>query len=500
MPRRRKAYRDPLPQLAPGCEVWAYLRVSSEQQADKGLPIEGQRSAIEQYCSGRGYRLTRTYTDEAISGSTDERPEFVAMVEDAERRRPAALVMWKWDRFSRDSDDAPYYRGRLRRCGIELLTLADNIPEQAGEMRPVLEAMVDLFNQRYLAELSRNVRRGQRTLAEMGYVPCVWHDGNRPVGYRMAERTVRIGSKDHVVHVIELDPETAPVARRAWEMRLAGATYEQIHAALRIRTRATNLRLMFRNPLYAGRYHWGEVEIAVPAIVTQEEWQQVQEGLGSVGGGAPRRKGSRYLLSGLVFCPRCGAALTGATYRPANGRTYRYYQCRHSDRRSCGEPAVDADAVERVVVETLLAEVLTAEWLERHEGELGEQRRSERELRAAKRSALEREREEVQAALGNLVRAIESGADASSVAVRLRERERELVRIERDLAILEREGEAAEERTRPDVGAMREQLAAAMETGEVRLARELLKSLIERVEIGADGVAEIRFRGVFGIR
>jgi site-specific DNA recombinase len=502
MARRRRAQQRETPaELAPGCEVWAYLRVSSEQQAEKGLPIEGQRQVIERYCAERGYRLTRTYVDEALSASTDERPEFVAMVEDAERRGPAAVVMWKWDRFSRSVDDAPYYRGRLRRGGIEMVTLADAIPANAGELRPVFEAFADVFNARYLKELSRNVRRGQKALAEMGYVPTAWHDANRPIGYRMVERTIQVGTRDHAVHAIELDPETAPLARRAWEMRLGGATYRQINDALEIRTRATNLRLMFRNPLYRGVYRWGEVEIPVPAIVTEAEWQAVQAGLGGRGGALPRRRGSAYLLSGLAFCGRCGLALTGSTSSPGGLGPYRYYLCRHPDtRRTCGQRAIKAGPLEALVVERLLREVLSVRWLERHGEELALRAGQAAKEREARRSALEREQAECRAALAHLVAAIEGGANVAAVLGRLRERERDLVRIERDLGLLEQEAEAAEEEAHPDVEGMRERLAAAIAAGQVKAARELIRVLVERVVVGEDGIASITMRGIFCLR
>jgi len=49
------------------CQVWAYLRVSSEPQAEKGTPLPGQLQAIERYCQEHGYRLERIFKDEAVS-------------------------------------------------------------------------------------------------------------------------------------------------------------------------------------------------------------------------------------------------------------------------------------------------------------------------------------------------------------------------------------------------------------------------------------------------
>ena len=52
-----------------------YCRFSSDMQRD-GYSIEAQQQAIVKFCKEKGIQLLKFYVDEAISGTTDERPEF----------------------------------------------------------------------------------------------------------------------------------------------------------------------------------------------------------------------------------------------------------------------------------------------------------------------------------------------------------------------------------------------------------------------------------------
>jgi len=501
MPRRRKLAQDDdaSSHLTPGCEVWAYLRVSSAQQAEKGLPIEGQRLAIERYCLDNDYRLARTYTDEAISGDTDERPEFLEMVADAKRRRPAGIIMWKWDRFSRDQNDAPYYRGDLRRHDIEIVTLADNIPQNVGEMRPVLEAMVDLYNQRYLKELSRNVRRGQHTLARLGYLPAP--SRSVPLGYRAVALEIEINGKPHTVYRMELDPATAPRVRTAYDLRLAGATYWQIGEATHLMAQIPSYGLLFRNPTYKGEYMWRDTMIPTPAIVTSREWQQVYDGLARGRGGAyPRRKGSTFLLSGIAICGYCGCPLAAHSVGyPGREKRYRYYQCSgRANYRNCDFVPVRAPVLEAAVTGFLLDRILTAETVAQGQEALQAELERNRDDRAAGQRSLEAERTELQQTIERLVSAIEQAPESAPLVARLRERTAELRRVAGQLAALGQEVERTDV-GEVDLAALREEMRATLEAGPVPLAREVLKRYILQV-IVYDEEARVRYRPPFVLR
>lgn len=59
----------------------AYARFSSELQREES--IDAQIRAIKQFAEQNGYALQKVYADRGISGTTDKRPEFQHMIDDA---------------------------------------------------------------------------------------------------------------------------------------------------------------------------------------------------------------------------------------------------------------------------------------------------------------------------------------------------------------------------------------------------------------------------------
>jgi DNA invertase Pin-like site-specific DNA recombinase/ribosomal protein L34E len=496
MPRRRRSVQPVA--LGPGSEVWAYLRVSSQQQADKGLPIEGQRHAIQAYCSERGLSLSREYADEAISGSTDHREQFQRLVIDAQQGRPAAIVMWSWSRFSRDQNDAAFYKALLRRQGIQILTIEESLPHVDG-LENVLEAMIHWRDEQYLRQLSANVRRGMRLLAQMGYLPTP--AGSVPHGYRAIPIETEINGKTRTVYRMELDPETAPRVRRAYDMRLAGATYQQIQDAVALFAQMPSYYVLFRNPTYRGQYMWRDIAIPVPAIVSESEWQQVYDGLAHGRGGAyPRRKASQFLLSGIATCGECGATLNGNTQRHRSGRVYRYYRCqryRPSGGTSCDGPVVRAERLEQAVVAAVCEHALSPEAITRYREKLLNESGSEQSAARVLLDGLERKRAEAASSVDNLLRAIETTPDNELLAKRLSRRTDELAAIERELTAARAHIEDLRHRELPDVQILRRRLGEALVGDSVAAAREVLREYIWTVKVWHDGRVQVVCRPPF---
>ena len=52
--------------------------VSSNRQAEKGLYIPSQLRELRRYCEERSYLVLNEFSDEGISGTTDQRPGYSA--------------------------------------------------------------------------------------------------------------------------------------------------------------------------------------------------------------------------------------------------------------------------------------------------------------------------------------------------------------------------------------------------------------------------------------
>lgn len=93
-------------------------------------------------------------------------------------------------------------------------------------------------------------------------------------------------------------------------------------------TNPTTLKRWLRNPTAIGR--WNDIEDVYPPVVSKELWYRVQKRLQD--GYVPRSAPSKYLLSGLVRCGRCGTnyCVVDTKRSPAVMRCYRRH-CQGAD-------------------------------------------------------------------------------------------------------------------------------------------------------------------------
>ena len=106
-----------------------YARYSSDKQTEQS--IEGQIRECTEYAEKNGIAVIGSYVDRAISGRTDDRPEFQRMLADARRHAFEAVIVWKVDRFGRSREDIAKNKAVLRRAGVQLLYAREHIPEGA---------------------------------------------------------------------------------------------------------------------------------------------------------------------------------------------------------------------------------------------------------------------------------------------------------------------------------------------------------------------------------
>jgi DNA invertase Pin-like site-specific DNA recombinase len=101
--------------------VRAYLRVSTDQQADSGAGLAAQRDAIEREAAHRGWDDVEWYVDGGFSGKDLERPQMARLL--SEIMRGDLLVTAKVDRLSRSLVDFATLVERSQKAGWSIVTL-----------------------------------------------------------------------------------------------------------------------------------------------------------------------------------------------------------------------------------------------------------------------------------------------------------------------------------------------------------------------------------------
>ena len=76
-----------------------YARYSCDNQREES--IDGQIRECTEFAERSGITVLRCYCDRALSAKTDNRPQFLEMIRDAEKNLFDMIIVWKLDRFAR---------------------------------------------------------------------------------------------------------------------------------------------------------------------------------------------------------------------------------------------------------------------------------------------------------------------------------------------------------------------------------------------------------------
>jgi DNA invertase Pin-like site-specific DNA recombinase len=161
----------------------AYLRVSTNAQAESGAGLDAQEDA----CTRTAGTLAAVFRDEGVSGSTglEKRPALLEAI--AALGRGDVLMVAKRDRLGRDPLVVAMIESAVKRKGARIASAAGEGTDSDSPSDVLMRRMVDAF-----AEYERLII-GARTKAALGAKKARGErTGSVPYGYRLAADGKRI--------------------------------------------------------------------------------------------------------------------------------------------------------------------------------------------------------------------------------------------------------------------------------------------------------------------
>jgi site-specific DNA recombinase len=488
-----------------------YLRVSTGRQAESDLSIPDQRRQLEAYSAGKGWTVGEVYVEPGNTATDDRRPSFQAMIE-AALAKPAAfdvIVVHSFSRFFRDQFQFEFYVRKLAKNGVKLVSITQELGDDP--MSTMMRKIMALFDEYQSRENAKHTLRAMKENARQGF----WNGSRPPLGYRVVvaeERGAKLKKK------LEIDPLQAGKIRLIYKLALFGTDgsgamgFKSICTHLNdnnIRTRDGGrfgidaIHKILNRPTYKGEHHFNARDhktktklpeeehaiCAVPAIVTAEEYQAVQDSLRLRHSSfmSPRFVAKGTLLGGICFCGLCGGAMT---LRTGKNGAYRYYTCSTKARigkTGCIGITVPESKLDDAVIDHLQRRLLHADRLEVLLGNVLDRRSEWVERRRSHVTELRQRATAASAKLVRLYEALEEGiADTRDQDLKDRMRELATARDEaradadRAEAAIEKLGPMlTPERLQTFAQATKERLRA--EDGSYR--REHVRAVAQRVEV-----------------
>lgn len=347
-----------------------YARYSSSGQTEQS--IEGQLRDNYEFAKRENLTVIAEYIDRARTGRTDNRDQFQQMIRDAAKKQFQVVIVWKMDRFARNRYDSAIYKSKLKKYGIKILSCQENITDNPEGI--ILEGMLEAMAEYYSANLSVNVKRGQRETVLKGR----YCGGHIPYGY-----------KSENGHLIP-DERTAPIIRYVFEEYARGIPKRKIIEALKDRgvlspdgrsLCLSSFQTALRSSVYCGEFVWNGnvVEGCATPIISRETFDAVQMRLNKNKRSAASALAKEpYLLQGKIFCGKCGCNMVGDSGKSSTGKVYQYYACAGKKKKhTCDKKSEKKDLIESYVIDQTISYVLEPDNIMMIAGSVAEQYKKE---------------------------------------------------------------------------------------------------------------------------
>lgn len=485
--------------------VALYARVSTEKQAENDLSITAQLKALRDFSRKRGWHIYREFIDEAESARSANRPAFQEMIAFGRKKiKPFEVILvWKHSRFARNREDAIVYKSLLRRHGISVVSI--NEPIENSSSGKLLEGMIEVIDEFYSLNLAEDTIRGMRENANRGF-----QNGSIPIGYR-AKRV-----PDGATQRTKLEPDDvyASIIKRIFDWALAGKGIKSIAQTLNaegIKTNrgrtwtTTTIRYILDNETYSGTLIYGRrnnkpgymnnppsiirIEGNHPSIVSPETYAKVKKMMRRFHKTTrhPREISSQYLLSGILYCEKCGMKMTGTS---AKSGTYHYYACHNYLKRgktTCNMRLFNKHVIEALVLDRLATHVLTKSNLLRLHRIILRELKSHDAESINQLAALNMQLDKLHERLEKLYTALELGKlDIDDLAPRIKELKAQIEALESQrLNLTTTPADAAilpfNERT---IGGYLSDLKHTLKQGSFKEQKDFLRSFIRKIIVG----------------
>lgn len=337
--------------------IAAYCRVSTDHE-DQANSFESQQRYFRQYIERNpDWELYKVYADEGLSGTTTKkRTEFNRMIANAKNGDFDLIITKEISRFARNTLDSIYFTRDLKKHGVGVIFMNDNINTLDGDAELRL-AIMSSIAQEESRKTSERVKWGQRRQMEQGIV-----FGRTMLGYDILDGKMYInedGAKTVRLIFHKFLDEGKGVGVIAKELLASGI--KPMRAA---QWQSTVILRILRNEKYCGdlvqrktytpdylshekKYNHGEEDFIIiknhhAPIISREQFEKANRLLderSKTQSGKPKYS-SRYPFSGKIKCGLCAGSYVARKKGRKDGSLYLSWRCSEANRH--GPPHTDA--------------------------------------------------------------------------------------------------------------------------------------------------------------
>lgn len=305
--------------------VGIYIRVSTPEQAKEGYSVGEQTERLKAYCTAMGWEIYQTYVDPGYSGSNMERPALKMLINDVENGKIQKVVVYKLDRLSRSQMDTLYLIEKVFiPHGVDFVSMNENLDTGSSFGRAVIGIM-SAFAQLEREMISERMTMGKDARRKEGK----WMGSVSPYGYDYSKEDGLTVNEDEAAQVREMF-DLFNSGTKLYDIQTK--FLEKGYTIRGREWRLFSIRYMLDNKVYAGYIRNGDewLKGIHEPIITEETYEQAYERME-----ANRERFAEYgvsmngdkhstLLGGMIYCKRCGARYAKRLSGDPASRHYTY--------------------------------------------------------------------------------------------------------------------------------------------------------------------------------
>ncbi|MEA1936018.1 MAG: recombinase family protein, partial [Thermodesulfobacteriota bacterium] len=326
-----------------------YVRVSTEEQAQKGYSTKNQIDQLTNTAKKQGWKY-RIFDDMGHSGAKYDRPGLTTMFDLIRKGKVNRVLVWKIDRLSRKLSHLLNILELLESNKVELISNSENfnINTPMGKLLLGLLGSVAEFERDSIIQRIKAVKNTRKRVKRLPL-------GHIPYGLKLNEEKNRLVFDDGPSHEI---------VKKIFDLSLHGIGMVGIAEYLNnngFRTKynkrfdSSTIGRMLSNHTYAGMIEIdGKLEHgSIDPIVTFDTYRKIRQEI-QKRTSKPSTPATKHLLTGLLKCNVCGSSLVSTGNYKRGKRFYRCGRSANEGRSACPLKSFHADKIETSVTDRLI--------------------------------------------------------------------------------------------------------------------------------------------------
>lgn len=321
-----------------------YVRVSTDAQYEEGYSVDAQKEKLAAYCKIKDIEDYDFYIDGGWSGSNIKRPEMERMIEDIKSNKISTVIVYKLDRLSRSQKDTIFLLEDVfipHNCNF--ISLNENFDTTTPYGKAMI-GILSVFAQLERENIKERTRMGMYERVKSG----LWMGGGRvPFGYDYDPE------KDILV-----PNEHADDVRKIYDLYLQGYSPYKLSEMFDV-ANDIHISNILERVTYIGKIKYRDevLDGLHEPLVDEETWNKVQAEIKRRS--VKKTVTSRYLLTGLVYCARCGSKMRYQRWGKDGLKIYCYSQQKSRPKLikdpNCDNEKVNAYELEEIVLKNLFS-------------------------------------------------------------------------------------------------------------------------------------------------